>query len=192
MRVLVQYATLLPQDWTELDLKTLAQVRSMPRKPVPSLLSVIDGSPGWVNDVVVQGWHLRGCDHIALEPFNAGKSLRVYRWSDDLSDPEIDYRFGSVIEFRDGWVDRTVTFADGSSVRHQGPDQRMTQFAEDLTAFGPYAAKECGGLPVVLKPWSQWVAPPADLTFHGVRLPDVLFLQHIAKQRLVNWREWVA
>lgn len=194
IKVLLQWSLATPQDWVELDLRPSGPQsrlwRSLPRKPEPRGGEVIDHQPGWVFDVCIQGWCLRGADHIALEPIPDG--VRAYRWFDDLEDDETDYRHGQVIEFREGWVDRTLTLPDGSTVRHQGPDQRLTEFAEDMDAHRPFVAAECGGLPVEFKPWSEWVMPPPQTVIHGVWLDDALMHEHIAKARPVNWRDWVA
>lgn len=186
MKILIQWTLSSPQDWVEIDEHAWS---GLAKHPVPSGGEVIDQQPGWIFDVCIQGWCLRGCDHIALEPFAGG--VRVYRWFDDLADDETDYRHGQVIEFRPGWVDRTLTLSDGSTMRHQGPDQRLVQFAENMDAHRPFVAQECGGLPVEFRPWSEWVNPPDALVRHGIWLGDHLLHAHLATQQPALWREWM-
>lgn len=186
VKVLVQWSLASPQDWVEIDAHAWA---GLAKKPLPKGGETVDGQPGWIFDVCVQGWCLRGCDHIALEPL--GDGVRVYRWFDDLEDVETDYRHGQIIELRSGWVDRTLTFPDGSSIRHQGPDQRLVEYAENMDAHRPFVAGECGGLAVEFRPWSEWTPPPDRLVRHGVWLSEELLHAHMAKQRPVSWREWM-
>ena len=194
MIVLVQWSLTTPQDWVSIDVTPTGpgarRWRDLAKKAEPTGGEVIDNQPGWIFDVCIQGWCLRGADHIAVEPFSGG-GLRVYRWFDDLADAETDYRHGQVIEFRPGYVDRTMTLPNGSTVRHRGPDQRMTQYAEDMTGHAPFAPAECGGLAVPYRPWSEWVNPPELLTRHGIWLSSSLLSAHLAARRSVNWREWV-
>jgi hypothetical protein len=193
--ILLQWSQAAPQDWTSIDLTASGQGarrwRDLPKRPVPTGGETIDNQPGWIFDVCIQGWCLRGADHIAAEPISGG-GIRVYRWFDDLDDDETDYFHGQVIEFRPGYVDRTLTLPDGSTIRHRGPDQRMTEYASDMEAHRPFVPTECGGLAVPFRPWSEWVMPPANLTLHGIWLSDSLLREHMAKQRPVDWREWVA
>lgn len=191
MRVGLQWSQATPGDWQWIDVNRgqgLRRWRDLPKRPVPQGDEAIDNQPGYLFDVVVQGWCLRGADHIALEPGAGG--VDVWRWFDDLEDDETDYRHGMVIRFRDGWVDRTLTFEDGSTIRHQGPDQSMTVYAEDVDAHRQWTPLECGGLPVELRPWSEWPAPPEAIVRHGVWLSTELLEKHVKAQRPVDWREW--
>lgn len=191
MKIGIQWSLPTPQDWTWIDLDSpqSRRWRNLPKLPLPRGGEQL-GPPGHIFDVVVQGWCLRGADHIAVEPVAGG--VDVWRWFDDLEDDETDYRWGQYIQFRDGWADRTLTFEDGSTVRHQGPDQSMTVYAEDVDAHRQWTPLECGGLPVELRPWSEWPAPPEASVRHGIWLPDGLVERHLATASPVSWRDWVS
>lgn len=195
MRVLVQHTLAIPGDWVELDLTPSGlgakRWRNLPKLPVPVGGELLT-APGYIFDVCIQGWQLRGADHYALAPLTDGSGgVRAWRWCDDLADVETDYRWGQVIEFRPGWADRTLVLPNGSTIRHQGPDQRLTEYAENMVDRAKWKASECGGLAVELKPWSQWPAPDERDVRHGIWVSDTLLATHLARQRPVDWREWV-
>lgn len=196
MKVLVQQTLASPRGWDELDLRPTGagarRWRNLAKRPVPVGGEKLD-APGYVMDLCVQGVSLRGADHYAVVPLEDGSGgVRVWRWLDDLADPETDYAHGQVWEFRPGWADRILHFPDGSSIRHQGPDQRVTFYAADMVTHRPYAPRECGGLPVGLLPWSQWPAPPEDAVRHGVWVDLPLLDKHLKAQGPVHWRDWTA
>lgn len=181
----MQWSQATPEDWVE---TTEHEWRDLPYRPVPAGGESLD-ELGYVCDVAIQGVCLRGVDHYAVAP--AGGGVLLWRWSDDLEDEVTRYRWGQVWEFRDGWVDRTLEMPDGSSLRHQGPDQRVTVYAEDMDAHRLVTPVECGGLPVALRPWSEWPSPPVELVRHGVWMPDDLLVEHVRRQRPVDWHEWM-
>lgn len=194
MIVLVQWATTNPADWVSIDLRSTGAAanrwRNLPKKPEPTNASTLDANPGWLFSASIQAVDLYGFDHVAIEPI-AGNGVRAYGWVDDTTDPTFQYRWGEVWEFREGWADRTMTLVDGSTMRHRGPDQRKTVYAENLTDMAKFAPKECGGLPVELRPWSQWTMPPAAITAHGIWVqPDTLWQRHFEVRRRPDWREW--
>lgn len=195
MLVGVQWTLASPQDWTWIDVKpTGAAARlweRLPKKPVPTGGEVIDQTLGYIFDVCIQGVYLYGFDHLALEPLPGG-GVRAYGWVDDTDDPTFQYRWGEVWEFRPGWVDRTVKITGDGQVRHRGPDQRKTVYAEDLADMARFVPAECGGLPVELKPWSGFPTPPVNITAHGIWVHDqTLWQRHFDVRRPVDWREWV-
>lgn len=67
MRVLIQWATSAPGDWTTYDLNAPRDVRNLPKKPVPNNSSTLDGNPGWVAGVNIQGVVFTGFDHIGFD-----------------------------------------------------------------------------------------------------------------------------
>ncbi len=195
MIALVQWSLLTPADWVSIDLRstgTAARAWSnLATKPVPGDASAIDNVPGWVFSVNVHGVDLYGFDHVALEPM-ATNNIRAYCWTDDTADPSFTYRWGEVWEFRSGSVDRTLPVA-GGTIRHRGPDQRKTIYAEDVTDMARFAPGECGGMAVQVLPWAQFPVPAASITRHGIWVKDsALWQRHFDVRRKPSWREWVA
>jgi hypothetical protein len=190
VRVLVQHSLATPRGWEELDLTPGSRKwRDLPKRPLPRGGEVLGNQRGWVFDICIQGVCLRGSDHYALEPLDDG-GLRAYKWTDDLDDDETTYAFGQVWTFYDGWVDRTLELPGGATIRHRGPDQRLTVYAEDVEAHAPFTPVECGGLPVELRPWSEFPIPDEALVRHGIWLPDELLHRHVAAQAPVSWEAW--
>lgn len=193
MKVLVQWSLANPTDWVEIDLTPTGRDarawRDLPRKPIPSASSVVDNAPGWIYDVAIQGVLLGGHDHYAAEPI-AGGGIVVTVWDDDPEDWPVGTRHAWVWTFRPGTVDRTAQSASGS-VRHQGPDQSLTIYAEESYRARLSAEMECGGQLVQFRSWGAFVAPAAAVTLHGIWLSDALDAEHVARRRRVNWREWL-
>lgn len=83
-----------------------------------------------------------------------------------------------------------VFFTDALSIRSglsSGYLQRAK--AEDQVCATPEAAEWLPGVEVL--PWEQFVLPPANLTLHGVWLPDDLFREHRSVLSKHHWREWL-
>jgi hypothetical protein len=192
-RVRVQWATNPPQGWLEIDVTPTGsgaqRWRNLATKALPDGSEVIDGTAGWIMTVEVDGVLFQGFDHIAADFGGSGNDrfLRVYGWSDDtedFADPQsLGYRFGEVWEFRQHRPDPKF----GGAVNTW---QVKTVFAEDLVDMGRFFPQETSGGPVQLRPWSEWVMPAAELTRHGVWMPDPLLAEHVQVRGPVDWRGW--
>lgn len=196
MIALVQWTLLTPQDWTSIDLRSGGAASrawsSLPTKPEPAEGDPLDNTPGWIFSVNIQGVDLYGFDHVALEPLPANAGIRAYCWVDDAGDPTFSYRWGEVWEFRSGHVDRSLTIPAGT-LRHRGPDQRKTMYAEDVADLKRLAPAECGGLPVAVLAWDEFPMPAPAITRHGIWVEDqALWQRHFEARRAVSWREWVS
>lgn len=94
MRILVQWSTSSPGDWTEIESSDWAQVAA---KSVPVGGESIDGAAGWVHALNVQGVIFTGYDHLAVEDIADG--CRVFAWNDDPDDWPGDLARGAVWTF---------------------------------------------------------------------------------------------
>lgn len=192
MRILVQWSLATPGDWSTIDLGVSGAAarawRNLPRKPVPVGGDVIDEQRGWVYDVAVQGVLLGGHDHYAAEPI-IGDGVLFTHWDDDPEDWPAGTRHAWQWTFRPGIADRSVV-VDGATIRHRGPDQSLTIYAEPAYRERLPSVLECGGQFVIFRPWSAFTAPVAAVTLHGVWLSDELDRAHAAARRKVDWREW--
>lgn len=185
MIVSVQWTLASPSDWVDIDLaakgKGARAWLQLARKAEPTGGETLDDEPGWLFDVVVQGVHLYGFDHVAGEPLDSD-GLRFYGWNDDVTDPEASpYRWGEVWEFYPPAPDP----AHGGQLNTQ---QRKTVFTEDEAERFTGQATTLG--PVEVKPWSQWVAPPENLVRHGIWVHDeVLWRRHFEVRGRRPWHQ---
>lgn len=195
MRVRIQWATNPPADWLEIDVTPTGagaqRWRNLAKKTEPPDNPTIDGQPGWLMCVEVDGVLFEGFDHVAVDFAGTGASrfLRVHAWVDDVADfadPQaLGYRWGEVWGFH---PHRSDPKFGGQVNTHQ----TKTVFAEDLEDMGRFFPQSTTGGDVPLRPWSEWVTPPAELTRHGVWVHDeALWRQHYTVRRTVDWRDWV-
>lgn len=175
MRVYLQWATSQPQEWQPYDITSAGDVRRLARKPVPENNPVIDSNPGWINAVNCQGVIFGGYDHIAIE-YLRGNTLVITGWEDDPDD------------FGDGFWATQFRFEEPRPDPRAGGQMNTVQ---TVTRWATAAAAKNFPPGTVLRPWEEFSPPPADLTFHGVWLPEDLFAEH--QQRLTphGWREWL-
>jgi hypothetical protein len=193
VRVRIQWSLAAPQDWQTIDVTPTGSGaqswRNLAKKGEPTGSETIDGTPGWVNTVEVDGVLFQGFDHYAADFGGSGNNrfLRVYGWSDDtddFADPQsLGYRWGERWEFRQHRSDPKFGGAENTW-------QVKTVFAADLDDMGRFFPQETSGGPVLLRPWSEWVMPPADLTRHGIWMPEPLLAEHVQVRSAVDWRGW--
>lgn len=174
MKVLVQWARRVPTDWTEVD---SAAWKTLPKKPDPVGGEIIDKYPGWINRVCVQGVEFTS-DHYAVEHLDNG-GCKVYSWSDDPEDYLPGYRNAKIIEFLPLAPDEN--FGGAYNTR-----QKATFYVEEEVAKN-MPAKIDGA---EIKPWSEFIPPPEEITRHGIWMPQGLYEQHENKRRKCGWREW--
>jgi hypothetical protein len=192
-RVRVQWATNPPHDWVEVDVTPTGagaqRWRSLAMKALPDGSETIDGSPGWLMCVEVDGVLFEGFDHVAADFGGSGSNrfLRVYAWNDDtgdFDDPQsLGYAWGEVWGFHQHRPDPRV----GGQVNTW---QVKTVYAEDLVDMGRFFPQSTTGGEVQLRPWSEFPTPSADLVRHGVWLDESLWAAHYPARRPVDWRDW--
>lgn len=174
MKILVQWATSVPGDWTEIDSRDWAKQAF---RPVPSQASGLqpDARTGWVHAINVQGVVFQG-DHYHVDDLGDG-SIKVTCWSDD---PE-DWAPSEV------WA-REVVFeplqADASFGGAYNTRQTWTWYVND-----PDAKVGLVGARGRAVPWS-WFQPPTRHVAHGVWAPEDLHGALMAARSLRGWREW--
>lgn len=188
MIVAVQWASTNPSNWTDIDVTTegagLRRWSNLPKKPIPTDNDRVDNAPGWVFDVCIQGVHLYGFDHVAIEPL-PNNALKAFGWNTDVADSEASapYKWGEAWEFYPPAPDPLI----GNQMNTR---QRKTVYTEtfDPVFFGQHTSLG----PVDVRPWSEWVDPPAAVTRHGIWVKDpALFNRHFEVRKQRNWREWL-
>lgn len=193
MKVLAQWSQATSEDWREYD---SAEWGGLPSKPLPVGGETMDAALGYVCAVNVQGVTFIGYDHYAVEDLPAGK-CRLTVWKDDLEDAALDLTAGNVPSGLDpsqyGPADllyaRVWEFEPVA--RHDGrwnTLQRQTIYAgrairDYYAALGPVEN-------TTIRPWEEFVQPPAAIVRYGVWMPDELMQAHEAAQRLHPWMEW--
>lgn len=189
MKVLLQWTLSDPQDYEEVEF-TNAMWRGLPRRPIPSNPQAADNVPGYLFSFVIQGVIFSGFDHYACEEIDGG-GIRSFAWNDDLEDEGTDFRWGQVREFRPGWIDNTYE-VPGGKIRHEGPDQKLTVYSEDIPAMALAFPQYDSYGPVALLDWSLFPTPSPAITLHGVWVHDeALYKRHLDVVRPVDWREWM-
>lgn len=177
MRVLVQWATDQPGAWASVDASAWP---TTPTKPDPTgTAAAVDSAPGWVSCLNVQGVWVDGFDHYAVQ--RQGVATVVTAWRDDPA-----------------WVDEphayVITFNRlRRDPRHGGAwntDQRRVVYAVP----GGRVAKAWANVEAcTVKPWADFVPPPAGVTRHGKNTTDELHQAHVARRGKAigtHWRDW--
>lgn len=180
----MQWATLVPSGWVEID---AADWAGLPTRQDPDSSSRADNQAGYVNRLCVQGVELTA-DHYAVEPMvgpNGEDGCRVYTWSDapprdNRPGYEEGTRYARVWEFLPLAPD--PEFGGAYNTR-----QTQTVFAES-TVLDHY---DLIGVPrkTVVRPWDEFVVP-TDIAKHGIWLPDRIYAQHESIRPVRGWREW--
>ena len=199
MKVFVQHATDPAEAFTEIDSRDFGDVadRGEPpsdRTPVfrdkkedevidfTGTEVTIDATKGFVFSVCIQGMTFAG-DHLAVE--HLAGSVRVFQWNDDPKDWTEDERQAQMWEF----------FPMGAKGI---PDQRKTWYVSDATRAD---LEKKGILPqstvdpdrklrkVIVLPYSDFVAPDASITRHGIWVTDAVFRALHAKAA-PEWKTW--
>ena len=193
--VSVQWTLATPQDWQSIDVTATGpgatRWKNLPKKNLPVGGELIDLSPGWVFALSVDGLVFQGFDHYAVDFTGSGSNriLRVFGWMtdvDDFTDPQaLGYRWGEV------WT----VGAHRPDPRFGGREntyQTKTVYAENTADMARFFPQETSGGTVTLRPWAEFPTPAADITRHGIWVPDLLFAQHHAVRTRPDWKVWVA
>lgn len=175
MKILVQWSRRTPQGWEEIDSSEWA---ASPKRAVPTARGGQDNLPGLVFKTNIQGVE-SDADHYAFEDLPGG-GCRSTIWNDDPDDYPPGQKFAMVRTFLPLAPDQ----------RHGGAwntRQSCTVFAEDEVRR---EFERFNWNPAELRPWSEFVAPPEEITRHGVWVSDALNAKHDAKREIRGWREW--
>lgn len=178
MRILVQWATTAPGDWVEMDSADWALI---PFRPTPGpgsrASSPVDGSPGWVHALCVQGVVFQG-DHYHVVDLPGGRCL-VSCWNDDPDD------WGP-----SEYLARSVLFEPLQ------PDPLFGGAINTRQTWHVYAADRAGweagqkaGHGAQLRDY-DWFQAPSHGVGHGVWLTDQNHADLEAARSIRGWREW--
>lgn len=175
MRVLIQWATSAPGNWTTYEINGMSDARRLPRKPAPTNASSVDAQLGWYAAINIQGVVFTGYDHIGFEMVSG--TLIVKCWNDDPDDFPVGTRWGQVWQI-------PVPFLD-TRINRMNVEQTVTWYGEANST--PVLL----GVPNV-QPWSGFTPPPNNTTIHGVWMTDEQWAAHQTAQSVHGWREWLA
>ncbi len=167
MKVLIQWAKDNPIDWIEID---SSEWNSLPKKDDPSgQTQTIDGSPGWINRICVQGVEFTA-DHYAIEEINNG-GIRVYSWTDSETP-----RHAEIFEFYPLAPDPAL----GGAINTRQSIQYFIYRKSTPAGVGNTSTST----------WDDFIKPNENKTRHGVLLPTDLYEQHEGIRITRGWREW--
>lgn len=179
MIIYLQWAMAVPEDWTAVDVTNNSQIRRAAKKAEPTGNETLDNNPGWLFGANCQGIDFSGHDHTAIETLQ-GNGLRITVWNDD---PE-DFPPGTRFAIR--W-DLFPPAGDSSIGGRLNTVQFRTLWGESQSDAVLIATPSSPMLP-----WSEFVLPPANQTFHGIWVTDpVIFEQHLSIRSLHGWKEWI-
>lgn len=209
MKILVQWATSTVGEWVQYDINSMADVRAMPRRPVPSDSPLIDDQPGWIAAINIQGVVLMG-DHIGFG-LNGDGHLVVGKWNDDGADWAgvpfgLVYTFGPLAPDPRFPADAAFALLHPGQVQWVGDrylllntQQTVTKYADDAVLQSLLAGGDDPWAQEWLddpnrRPWSEFPSFQPNRQLHGVWLEQGLWDQHEQYQRthIRGWREWGA
>lgn len=173
MKLYIQWARETPSDWELLDVTSGTQIRRLPKRGVPGAGSAVDGQPGWVSALNCQGITFDGYDHIAIEHLAGSDTLVITGWVDDPDDNPDDFRFA--VQWR---------------LSPPAPDPTIGGAMNTVQALTVWGTPGVAG-PPDMRPWEEFVPPPADVTLHGIWLSEANWRAHRAAQSPHRWREWL-
>jgi len=170
MRILYQWATVSPSDWSEVD---SADWASLPVRGLPVLEVGANSTPGWVNAINVQGVSFEA-DHYAVEDIPNGCKVTV--WNDDLTDrPATEF-------YAAEWTFLTLA-----------PDETVGGLYNTRQSQVVYVGS---GLSIesspdrMVKPWAEFILPDSSLIRHGIWMSDIDFALTVESRTPKGWREW--
>lgn len=171
MIIYLQWAMAVPQDWTAVDITRDQQIRNAAKKAVPTGGEVLDNNPGWINAANCQGISFSGYDHIAVQV--SGNGLIITGWEDD----PVDFPPGTRYAIQ--WNLQPPAF---------DPKVNEINTIQTLKVWAEANAGIAYDNPL---PWSQFVLPPANQTFHGIWVSDQEFQDHAVVRSVHGWKEWI-
>ena len=179
MLVYVQWVMRDAAPWVPLNVTNENVVRALPKKGEPRLTGrTLNNQPGWINAWNCQGVTGEGWDHVAFQHDDATDLLTVSCWNDDPVDWPVGTRWAYVWTFLPLAPDHSLP---GDMKGILNTRQTITMYAED--GFD-------GPRPPGSRPYSEFVVPPADLTFHGAWMSDTAFSDHRNARAHHEWMEW--
>ena len=212
MKVLVQYARRNPRDLEEID---AAQWAGLAKRPVPQAgeLGGQDNAPGWFANVMVQGITSNGYDHVAVESLPDG-GVRFSMWNDDPVDwpgqrvahvwtilplaPDPTFGSGDRERLLDSVRnDSGVTAEKRAEILdwYNDPAHWPMNTHQSQVIYADNVARYAGQ---DVRPWGEFVAPPEEVTRHGVWMTDAKFAEHLAASHVFqdndpgawSWSHW--
>lgn len=184
MKVFYHDAVRDPTGWQQMD---AADWIRLPKRPVPRSgeLGGVDNEFGWVQNLSICGLTVEGYDHVAILPIVVGQEegTKLWTWNDDPEDYPLGFRVANVWTILPLAPDPNL----GGAINTR---QSCVRYAE-----GARYAKLIANTPqnTIVRPWSDFVAPPEALTRHGIWLAPEKWAEHIAAapQSRAGWRLWV-
>lgn len=176
-KVLVQWTQAAAPGWETWHAKRF-KLSTKKEKPGNRGSAAIDNQAGHIFAINVQGVVFAGYDHYAVEHINTTRSVRVTAWNDDPEDYAPEEMHATVWDFL------PVRMTGG----RLDTRQRRLMFTDESDEV---RNESCTGDPsCALHRFSEFEAPAAELTRHGVWVSDELALRHEAAQKSRGWKEW--
>lgn len=181
MQIWVQWARRNPSDYQPIGSEGWAgtAVKPDPSRGTAYSLNELNQQPGWIAELNVQGITFSS-DHVHVADLTDGSlGIVVTAWNDTLPFSPVGQRFARV------WT-----------VLPLAPDQRIggqinTRQSQVLFAEGQRYIDALAN-PVentTVRPWAEFVVPPAAATRHGIWLTDAAWDAHVAVRSSKGWRD---
>jgi hypothetical protein len=162
VKLYVQWTTDPPSDWAEMD---TAAWRASPERAVVRD-AVIDGAPGWIMGLNVQGVVFNGWDHYAVT--RQGREVIVTVWNDDTGDP---YYTGLGAQV---WRFHPLRMRFGRF----DTEQHLDIYTDNAERAAIWRTRSTSGGPVTVHPWADFVQPDPRDVRHGIMVEDQLYYDH--------------
>ncbi|KKL49361.1 hypothetical protein LCGC14_2316260, partial [marine sediment metagenome] len=188
MKVCYQPTLARPKDRVEID---SADWHLTPKRSVPVGGEVIDQQPGHIHEVCIQGMSSTG-DHHVVKDLPNGECL-LTSWTNDPDD-DPGHPSARPTDPLEHWF-----HAQEIHFRPLAPDSKLGGAINTNISRVIYGGKGFLGDwnkrigPVkntILKPWSDFILPPENITRHGIWVPDKLEELHKEVRSLADWRAW--
>ena len=156
-------------------------------RPGGRLQPPLDGSPGWLYRVNVQGIDVKACEHLAVVDGGAEGWVEVTTWwTEDAGIPAGAQRW----KLWPGWERNTYRTPYGLET-HEGPRQELTVWTDAQEVRDQWAETWASGGPVVVHDLAAFVEPAPALVRHGVSMSPAAKAAHLAHlgSRLGRWAQ---
>lgn len=175
MKVLTQWTRTNPRDWEAID---SADWPNLPKGPLPKGDDIITDEPLWLHRTNIQGVTFTG-DHCAVIDITDG--VRFFSWNDDPEDYPDGEKYAEVWDF--------LTLAPDAKFNYTY-NTRQSRIIYAQADIHRRWAKNGPIENTIFRPWSEFVAPPAEITNHCIWVSKQLNEQHEQIQSIRGWREW--
>jgi hypothetical protein len=182
MLIYVQWARRNPADYQPIGSEGWASTatKADPTRSTPYNLAELNQQPGWVAELSIQGIQFSG-DHYHVRDLTDGSGgVVITEWTDSPTFGPVGQRYARE------WAILPLA-PDGRFGGALNTRQSVVMYAEG-NRYQDYLTNPREN--TVLKAWTEFAAPPAAQTRHGIWLSDAAWNAHVAVRTPHGWQEW--